>query len=263
MVTDAIESKERSAAGNGGVFSFVAGLAVGCAFAGLLEFTRTFGAFENLQFIPTDATEASFVSWTWAMLAAPIAVIASAILIAIGIGIVRTRVSLTGAVLGLIATFWLACRVWENVTGYLIVSDQGPAAGTTPLLPQRWPMVYQHGIAVVLCGVILTVAAILYALWRVRPRAVVFALGIVLALAIVFTGGQFGFVAMSFLRLRNLSAVVAAIDVVIVALVLRHRRFDVILLLAFLILASSAWQLDRSWRGMVKEMPHGIEMPMW
>jgi hypothetical protein len=256
-----VESNERNAAGNGGVFSFIAGIAIGCALAGLLELTRTFGAFENLQFIPTDATEASFVSWTWAMLAAPVAVIASAIVVALSLP--RTRTLLVAASVGLVSTLWLAARVWENVTGYLVISDQGPPFATTPLPPQRWPFVYRHGIAVVLCGVILTLAAVVYTLWRTRPRSVAFALGVLLALGIVFGGGQFGFAAMSFLRLRNLSAAAALIDVMVVALVLRQRRFDVILLLAFLILTASAWRLDRSWRAMLIEMPHGIETPAW
>ena len=110
---------------------------------------------------------------------------------------------------------------------------------------------------------ILALAAVVYALWRIRPRAIAFALGVLLALGIVFAGGQLGFAAMSFLRLRNLSVVVALIDVVIVALAIYRRRFDLILFLAFLILIASAWRLDRSWRAMSIEMPHGIETPAW
>jgi hypothetical protein len=68
---------------------------------------------------------------------------------------------------------------------------------------------------------------------------------------------------MSFLRLRNLSASVAVIDLLLVALAIRQRRFDVVLLLAVVLLAASAWQLDRSWRAMLAELPHGIEMPAW
>lgn len=263
MVTDAVETNERSAAGNGGVFSLVAGLAIGGAFAGLLELTRTFNAFGNLQFIPTDATVAVFANWTWAMLAGPAAVIASCIVIATAVAVVRTRVALGAAIAGSIVTLWLAARVWENVTGYLVVADSAPAIDTTPLPPQQWPFVYQHGIAVLGGGVLLTLAATVYSIWRNRPRAIVFALGVVLALALVLAGGQFGFAAMSFLRLRNLSALAAALDIVIVLNVARSRRFDIVLLLAFLLLAASAWRLDRSWRAMLAELPHGIETPQW
>jgi hypothetical protein len=251
------ESNERSAAGNGGVFSLIAGLAIGCALAGLLEFTRTFGAFENLQFVPTEATAGMFVAWTWAMLAAPVAVLFSAIVIALS----RTYLALRS--LALIATLWLAARVWENVAGYLIVSDYGPSYEAAPLAPERWPFVYRHGIVVLIVVASLAILTIAYALWRTRPRAISFTLGLLLAMLIVYAGGHLGFASMSFLRLRNLSAAVAVIDLILVGLVLRARRFDVILLIAFLIVAASAWQLDRSWRRMLPEMPHGMEMPAW
>ena len=103
---------------------------------------------------------------------------------------------------------------------------------------------------------------IAYALWRTRPRAIAFTVGLLGALLLVYVGGQFGFAAMSFLRLRNLSAAVAAIDLVLLAFALR-RRLDIVLILAFVLLAASAWQLDRSWRAMVRELPHGIETPSW
>ena len=251
---------ERNAAGNGGVFSLLAGAAIGGALAGLLEFTRTFGAFGNLQFIPTESTEASFVSWTWAMISAPAAVVASSVIVALSLA--RVRSILITASIALIATLWLAARVLENVNGYLIASDQSPEAGTPPLPPDRWPFVYRHGIAVLICGVVIALAAIAYALWRTRPRAIAFTFGLLLALLVVYLGGQFGFAAMSFLRLRNLAAIVTMIDVVLVALAVR-RRFDIVLILAFLLLAASAWRLDRSWRSMLRELPHGIEMPAW
>jgi hypothetical protein len=260
LVTEVAESNERNAAGNGGVFSLLAGLAIGCAVAGLLEFTRTFGAFGNLQFIPTEATEGSFVSWTWAMLSAPVAVIASSSIVAVSLA--RFRSILITASLSLIATLWLAARVLENVNGYLIASDHGPDADAPPLAADRWPFVYRHGIAVLICGVVIALAAIAYTLWRTRPRAIAFTFGLLAALLVVYLGGQFGFAAMSFLRLRNLSAAVAAIDLVLVAFALRRRR-DVVLVLAFLLLAASAWRLDRSWRAMVVELPHGIEIPAW
>jgi hypothetical protein len=260
LVTEVPESNERDAAGNGGVFSLLAGLAIGCALAGLLEFMRTFGAFGNLQFIPTEATEASFVSWTWAMLSAPVAVIASAVIVALSLA--RYRSILITASASLIATLWLAARVLENVNGYL-VAQQGIEASMPPLAADRWPLVYRHGIAVLLCGVVIALAAIAYALWRTRPRAIGFTFGLLAALLIVYLGGQFGFAAMAFLRLRNLSAAVAVIDLVLVAVALRRRRFDIIILLAFLLLAASAWRLDRSWRAMLAELPHGIEMPAW
>lgn len=260
MVTEVPESNERNAAGNGGVFSLLAGLAIGCALAGLLEFTRTFGAFGNLQFIPTEATEASFVSWTWAMISAPAAVIVSSVIVALSLA--RFRSILITASLSLMATLWFAARVLENVNGYLIVSDAGPAYEATPLAPERWPFVYRHGIAMLVCGVMIALAAITYALWRTRPRAIAFTFGLLAALLLVYLGGHFGFAAMSFLRLRNLSAVVAVIDLVLVGLAMRIRR-DLFLLLAFLLLAASAWQLDRSWRVIARELPHGIEMPAW
>lgn len=250
-------SNERNAAGNGGVFSLITGLAIGCALAGLLEFTRTFGAFENLQFVPTEATERMFVSWTWAMLAAPVAVIFSAIVIAL------SRTFVAARSLAIIATLWLAARVWENVAGYLIASDVGPDAEAAPLAPDRWPFVYRHGIAVLIAVVLLAILAIAYALWRTRPRAISFTGGLLIAIVAVYAGGQFGFAAMSFLRLRNLSAAVAIIDLILVGLVLRRRRMDIVLLIAFLLVAASAWQLDRSWRQMLPEMPHGIETPAW
>jgi hypothetical protein len=264
LVADAVPSDERHAAGNGGVFSWTAGSAVGCAFAGLLELTRTLGAFGNLQFIPTEATEGMFVSWTWAMLAAPAAVIASAILIAAAVAHVRTHAALWSAVIGMVATLWLAARVWENVTGYLTTaSDSGPSADALPLPPDRWPFVYRHGVSVLVCSVVLAICAIAYVLWRIRPRSITFALGILLALAVVFAGGQFGFAAVAFLRLRNLSVAVAAIDLAVAAVVLRRRRLDVVLLAALLMVAASAWRIDRSWRMMLPEMPHGIEFPQW
>ena len=150
----------------------------------------------------------------------------------------------------------------ENVNGYLIASDQSPEAGAPPLPSDRWPFVYRHGIAVLICGVVIALAAIAYALWRTRPRAIAFTFGLLLALLVVYLGGQFGFAAMSFLRLRNLAVAVAVIDVLLVALAIR-RRVDIVLLLAFLLLAASAWRLDRSWRAMRRELPHGIEMPAW
>ena len=260
MVTEVVESNERNAAGNGGVFSLLAGLAIGCALAGLLEFTRTFGAFGNLQFIPTEATEASFVSWTWAMISAPVAVIASAVVVALSLA--RVRSILITASVSMIATLWLAARVLENVNGYLIASDHGPEADASPLAADRWPFVYRHGIAVLVCGAVIALAAIAFALWRTRPRAIAFTFGLLLALLLVYLGGQFGFAAMAFLRLRNLSVAVAVIDLVLVALAMRQRR-DLLLLLAFLLLAASAWRLDRSWRSMLRELPHGIEMPNW
>ena len=256
-MTEVPVSNERAAARNGGVFSLLAGLAIGCALAGLLEFTRTFGAFENLQFVPTEATERMFVSWTWAMLAAPVAVIASAIMIAL------SRTAIAARAVALIATLWLAGRVWENVTGYLIASDNGPAYEAAPLAPDRWPFVYRHGIAVLIIVVLFAFAAIAYALWRARPRAISFTLGLLVAMLVVYAGGQFGFASMSFLRLRNLSALVAAIDLILLGLALRSRRFDAILLIAFLLVAASAWRLDRSWRQMLPEMPRGIETPAW
>jgi hypothetical protein len=259
LVTEVPESNERNAAGNGGVFSLLAGLAIGCAIAGLLEFTRTFGAFGNLQFIPTEATEASFVSWTWAMISAPAAVVSSSMVIALSVA--RSRSILIAAATSLIATLWLAARVLENVNGYL-VAQQGVEAAMPPLAADRWPFVYRHGIAVLVCGVVIALAAIAYALWRTRPRAIAFTFGLLGALLIVYLGGQFGFAAMAFFRLRNLAAVVAVIDVVLVALSLRQRR-DVVLILAFLLLIASAWRLDRSWRAMLAELPHGIEMPAW
>jgi hypothetical protein len=259
LVTEVPESNERNAAGNGGVFSLLTGLALGCALAGLLEFTRTFGAFGNLQFIPTEATEASFVSWTWAMLSAPGAVIASSIIVALSLA--RFRSILITASLSLIATLWLAARVLENVNGYL-VAQQETEASMPPLPPDHWPFVYRHGIAVLLCGVVIALAAIAYALWRTRPRAIAFTFGLLVALLVVYAGGQIGFAAMSFLRLRNLASVVAVIDLVLVVLALRHRR-DLLLLLAFVLLAASVWQLDRSWRAMLAELPHGIDLPAW
>jgi len=261
LVAEVPESNERNAAGNGGVFSLLAGVAIGCALAGLLEFTRTFGAFGNLQFIPTEATEGSFVSWTWGMLSAPAAVVASAIVVALSLA--RFRSILIASSVSLIATLWLGARVLENVNGYLIASDNGPEAEAQPLALDHWPFVYRHGVAVLVCGVVIAIAAIAYALWRTRPRAIAFTFGLLLALLIVYLGGQFGFASMSFLRLRNLSAVVTVIDLILVGFAMRHRRFDVILLLAFLLLATSAWRLDRSWRAMVVELPHGIEMPAW
>src|SRR5438067_12519152 len=99
-------------------FSLLAGLAIGCALAGLLEFTRTFGAFGNLQFIPTEATEGSFASWTWAMLSAPVAVIASSVVVALSVA--RSRSILITASLSLTATLWLAAPVLESVNGDLI-----------------------------------------------------------------------------------------------------------------------------------------------
>jgi len=257
LVTEVPESNERNAAGNGGVFSLITGMAIGCALAGLLEFTRTFGAFGNLQFVPAEATEGMFVAWTWAMLAAPIAVLFSAIVSAL------SRTYLAARSLALLATLWLAARVWENVAGYLIVSDHGPEAEAAPLAADRWPFVYRHGIAVLIVVVLLAILAIAYALWRTRPRALSFTAGLLLAMLAVYAGGHLGFAAMSFLRLRNLSAAVAVIDLILVGLVLRTRRFDVILLIAFLIVAASAWRLDRSWRTMLPEMPHGMEMPAW
>jgi hypothetical protein len=253
------ESNERNAAGNGGVFSLLGGLAIGCASAGVLEFTRTFGAFGNLQFIPTEATEASFVSWTWAMISAPVAVIASSILVALSLA--RFRSILITASASLIATLWLAARVLENVNGYLI-AQQGVEASMPPLPAARWPFVYRNGIAVLVCGVVIALGAIAYALWRVRPRAIAFTFGLLAALLIVYLGGQFGFTAMAFLRLRNLAVIVAVIDLVLVAFALRRRR-DVVIVLAFLLLIASAWRLDRSWRAMFVELPHGIEMPAW
>lgn len=260
MVAEVPESNERNAAGNGGVFSLLAGLAIGGALAGLLEFTRTFGAFGNLQFIPTEMTEASFVSWTWAMLAAPVAVIASSILAALSLA--RLRSVLITASLSLIATLGLAARVLENVNGYL-VGQQETEASMPPLAADRWPFVYRHGIAVLVCLVMIALASIAYALWRTRPRAIAFTVGLLGALLIVYLGGQFGFAAMAFLRLRNLSAVVAVIDLLLVAFSFRRRRFDIVLLIAFLLLAASAWRLDRSWRAMLAELPRGIEMPAW
>jgi hypothetical protein len=257
LVTEVPESNERSAAGNGGVFSLLAGVAIGCAIAGLLEFTRTFGAFGNLQFIPTEATEASFVSWTWAMISAPVAVIASSVVVALSLA--RFRSILIAAAASLVATLWLAARVLENVNGYLI-AQQGVEASMPPLPAERWPFVYRHGIAVLVCGVVIALAAIAYALWRTRPRAVSFTAGLLASLLIVYLGGQFGFTAMAFLRLRNLAVIVAAVHLVLVALAFRQRR-DLVLVLAFLLLAASAWRLDRSWRAMLAELPHGIEMP--
>lgn len=259
MVAEVPKSNERNAAGNGGVFSLLAGVAIGCALAGLLEFTRTFGAFGNLQFIPTEATEASFVSWTWAMISAPVAVIASSVIVALSLA--RFRSTLITASASLIATLWLAARVLENVNGYL-VAQQETEASMPPLAAERWPFVYRHGIAVLLCLVVIALAAIAYALWRTRPRAIAFTFGVLFALLIVYLGGQLGFAAMSFLRLRNLAVVVAVIDLVLVALALRQRR-DLLLLLAFVLLAACAWRLDRSWRAMLRELPHGIEMPAW
>jgi hypothetical protein len=259
LVTEVPESNERNAAGNGGVFSLLAGLAIGCALAGLLEFTRTFGAFGNLQFIPTEATEASFVSWTWAMLSAPVAVIASSVVAALSLN--RSRSILITASASLIATLWLAARVLENVNGYL-VAQQETEASMPPLPPDHWPFVYRHGIAVLVCGVVIALAAIAYALWRTRPRAIAFTFGLLFALMIVYLGGQFGFAAMSFLRLRNLAVMVGGIDLLLVAFALRQRR-DLVLLLAFVILAASAWRLDRSWRAMLTELPHGIDLPAW
>ncbi|MCU1350444.1 MAG: hypothetical protein JWO56_3474 [Acidobacteria bacterium] len=261
MVTEIPESNERNAAGKGGVFSLLSGLAIGCALAGLLEFTRTFGAFGNLQFIPTEATEASFVSWTWAMISAPVAVVASAVLAALSLD--RARSILIASSVSLITTLWLAARVLENVNGYLTATDRGPDADAPPLTTDRWPFVYRHGIAVLVCGVLIALAAMAYALWRTKPRAIAFTFGLLAALLIVYLGGEFGFAAMAFLRLRNLSAVVAIIGLILIALTLRLRRFDVVLLLAFALLAASAWQLDRSWRAMLVELPHGIEMPGW
>jgi hypothetical protein len=259
LVTEVPESNERNAAGNGGVFSLLVGLAIGCALAGLLEFTRTFGAFGNLQFIPTAATEGMFVVWTWAMLASPVAVVASSIIVALGLA--PTRAALAAASLSMIATLWMAARVWENVSGYLIVSDHGPDAVDSPLEPERWPFIYRHGVAVLICGVVIAVGAIGFALWRTRPRAAAFTLGLLLALLVVYLGGQFGLAPVAFLRLRNLSAVMVLLDLAVVVLTIRRRRFDAILILSFLLLAASAWQLDRSWRRMVIEMPKGIESP--
>jgi hypothetical protein len=237
----------------------LAGVAIGCAIAGLLEFTRTFGAFGNLQFIPTEATEASFVSWTWAMISAPVVVIASSV--AVALSLARFRSILIAASASLIATLWLAARVLENVNGYLI-AQQGVEASMPPLPAARWPFVYRHGIGVLVCGVLLTLAAIVYALWRVRPRAIAFTFGLLASLLIVYLGGQFGFTAMAFLRLRNLAVIVSVIDLVLLALSLRQRR-DLVVVLAVLLLIASAWRLDRSWRAMVVELPHGIEMPAW
>jgi hypothetical protein len=115
---------------------------------------------------------------------------------------------------------------------------------------------------VLVCGVLLTLAAIVYALWRVRPRAIAFTFGLLASLLIVYLGGQFGFTAMAFLRLRNLAVIVSVIDLVLLALSLRQRR-DLVVVLAVLLLIASAWRLDRSWRAMVVELPHGIEMPAW
>ncbi len=263
-MTEAIASdQQESAAGNDGAFSLLAGLATGCAFAGLLEFTRTFNAFGNLQFIPTEATQRMFVAWTWAMLAAPVSVVASAILITIAVRIRPSRAIRISAVVALLATWWLAARVWENVTGYLVADPNGPPAAASPLAPERWPLVYTHAVPVLMCGLFVALGGIGYALWRTRPRAVIFPVGLVVALAAVLAGGQFGFSAVAFLRLRNIGIAVAIADAILLALLVRRRSFDVILLPAFLVVAASAWQLTVSWLQMLPEMPHGIDFPAW
>jgi hypothetical protein len=143
------------------------------------------------------------------------------------------------------------------------VSDNGPGSEASPLAPDRWPFIYRHGIAVLIFIVVIALTAIAYALWRTRPRAISFTFGLLLAMLIVYAGGHLGFAAMAFLRLRNLSAAVAVIDLILVGLVLRACRFDAVLLIAFLLVAASAWRLDRSWRTLLSEMPHGMEMPAW
>jgi hypothetical protein len=262
LVANALDRDPKSAAGNDGAFSLLAGLAIGCAFAGLLELTRTFNAFGNLQFVPTEATERMFVAWTWAMLSAPVSVIASAILITIAVARLRSGPMLISAAVSLVATGWLAARVWENVTGYLVADPNGPPAAASPLAPERWPLVYNQGIAVLIGGLFVALCGISYALWRARPRAILFPAGVLLALGAVYGCGQLGFSAVAFLRLRNIAAAVAIADAILLALALR-RRFDVVLLIAFLVVAVSAWQLAVSWQQMLPEMPHGIDFPRW
>src|SRR5438874_5162151 len=122
------------------------------------------------------------------MLATPAVVIESSSLITRAVAHVQTRAALVAGAIGIMATIWMAARVWENVTGYLIPSDVGPPFEAAPLPPARWPIVYQHGIAVLIAGVMLSLAAIGYALVRTRPRAMAFAAGVLLALAMVFAG---------------------------------------------------------------------------
>src|SRR5205085_5862311 len=134
-----------------------------------------------LPFAPTVETQRSFFAWTFAMLAAPVVVLASAVLIALtGRGAASGRKQSGGMAAALqVVTAIFAARVWENVEGFLIPNDSPMPMNGTPLKFEQWPFVYRHGWWVfggVAAAALLGITA---AAWRTRPRLVPVIAGVV------------------------------------------------------------------------------------
>jgi hypothetical protein len=239
------------------------GAALGVAIAGLILWLHTFQALGMLQFAPSVETQRTFVAWTSAMLAAPIVILASALLIALSDIPRLGRGFLAALGMTLAATAILAARTWENVEGFLLPSDAGLPMTGTPLRFEDWPFVYHHGWWLFGGVAVAAVAVVALAAWRARPlHAVPLLAGVAIAIAAIVVGGSVGFSQMSFLRLRNWSLAVAALDAVVVALSVRDRRGIVAVLLLLVVLAGT-WQLHASWTALYAELPHDVPAPWW
>jgi len=218
-------------------------LAAGCTAAGAVEFLRTLRALGSLQFTPTADQPALFFAWTSAMLWSSLIVIASGALLLFAE--VRSKVASVAAI---VATIVLAARVWENVSGYLTPMEGIPFE-EHPLPVARWPFVYHHPWPLIAGVVIAILLAVGYAGWRARPQLAGILIGVTLVLAVVILGGNIGFTLVSFLRLRNWSLAVAALDVIVAAFAVRTRR-DIAVVIALLVVITASAEIAVAWKAM-------------
>jgi hypothetical protein len=146
------------------------------------------------------------------------------------------------------ATLVLAARVWENLSGYLISND-AIAFEEHPLPFERWPLIYRHPWPLMTLLAIAMLAAIIYAGSRARPSLFAIVTRVFFVLTLVVAGGQIGFALVSFLRLRNWSLVVAALDTIVAALAVRTRR-DIPIVVVLALVITAAIEMALAWQGM-------------
>jgi hypothetical protein len=235
--------------------------AFGLLTAGLLLWLHTFQALGMLQFTPSVETQRTFTAWTSGLLAAPIIVMASALLIAI----TPHRIF---SWLALLVTAIFAARVWENVEGYRIPTDTTLPFSGTPLPFAQWPFVYHHGWWVFGGVAVAAVAGAVYAARRGGPlRLLPLAVVVVVTVALIALAGELTFASMSFLRLRNWSIAVAVLSggqVLLPARAGGQARVPILhRIVLLLVIVALTCVLHFSWTAIAAELPRNVSSPSW
>lgn len=252
--------------------SLVLAASVGAALAALIEWWQTFAAFGRLPFPVTIESLAMVKAWTIAMTVAPLAVLASALLLAVSnVGRASARHVPASArhdgmraglkpglhPVAVVATIILAARVWENVTGYLAPPNANANIEGTPTT-------FTHASPFVFAAVtIIAIAIAIFALSRTRPRLATLFIGAIAAIILIVAAGHLGFAPVAFLRLRNWTFVVALFDALAVVRWRKPEREDYVawgllaVVIACAVLNATAWQTMRI------SFPADVPIPAW